>query len=84
MIEHGVIGLLYEYGINRWFDSWTFEHIKNESGGGVLVDNLESTSVTSALSANQGRILSETKQEKSEIGNTDTNYVNVFLYNMLN
>ena len=68
-------------------DGLSLEHlniIKNESGGGVLVDNLESTSITSALSANQGRILSETKQEKSEIGNTDTNYVNVFLYNMLN
>ena len=68
-------------------DGLSLEHlniIKNESGCGVLVDNLESTSVTSALSANQGRILSETKQEKSEIGNTDTNYVNVFLYNMLN
>jgi hypothetical protein len=71
-------------------DGLTLEHlniIKNESGGGsstTVVNNLLSSSATSALSANQGKILSETKQEKSEIGSTDTNYVNVFLSTLLN
>ena len=42
-------------------------YVDSSSGGIVVIDNLTSTSATDALSANQGRILNDNKQEISTL-----------------